>query len=155
MKTMKFYVMMLMAAVMTFGLTACGGDNNDGGSGAAPDYIGIWVMTDTQSDFTYVELTVDAWKNVEYHHVRNSNEIRKNIVTGGLSVNGNQVHLTGGAPFTTATYSVSGNTMTLQFVENGRSQTIRVERISSADAAAKVAAWEALYIASQNNQNNH
>ena len=66
MKTMKFYVMMLMAAVMTFGLTACGGDNNDdGGSGAAPDYIGIWVMTDTQSDFTYVELTANAWKNVE------------------------------------------------------------------------------------------
>lgn len=154
MKTMKFYVMMLMAAVMTFGLTACGDDNNDGGSGAAPDYIGIWVTMDAQDRFGYVELSANSWKSVEYK-VRDTGEVRKNIVSGGLSVNGNQVHLTGNSEFSDAIYAVSGNTMTLQIQQNGRVvETVRVQRISSADAAAKVAAWEAMYIAWQNSQNN-
>ena len=144
---------LLFIGLLAFGLTACGDDNNNGGSGAAPDYIGLWVLSDTETHFEYVELTATTWTNVNYR-VRN-NSIEKRNSSGGLSVNGNQVHLTGGASFTDATYAVSGNTMTLQIVQNGQIvETVQVHRISSADAAAKVAAWEALYIASQNSQNN-
>ena len=155
MKKMKFYLVMLMAAVMTFGLAACGGDSsNDGGSGSAPDYIGLWVTMDTQTRFGYTELKADTWTNIEYH-VSSSTAglVRKSMSSGGLSVNGNQIRLTGNAPFTTATYSISGNTMTISYSGNGQGQSMSLTRISSADAAAKIAGWEARYQASQSNNN--
>ena len=154
MKTMKFYLVMLMAAVMTFSLSACGGDSNNDGGGSAPDYLGIWVTMDTQTRFGYTELKTDTWTNVEYH-VSSSTAglVRKSMSSGGLSVNGNQVRISGNAPFTTATYSVSGNTMTLSYSENGQGQRMTLNRLSSADAAAKIAAWEARYQASQSNNN--
>lgn len=151
---MKFYLVMLMAAVMTFSLSACGGDSNNDGGGSAPDYLGIWVTMDTQTRFGYTELKTDTWTNVEYH-VSSSTAglVRKSMSSGGLSVNGNQVRISGNAPFTTATYSVSGNTMTLSYSENGQGQRMTLNRLSSADAAAKIAAWEARYQASQSNNN--
>ena len=152
MKTMKFYLMMLMAAVMTFGLTACGGDSNDsGGNGSAPDYVGIWLIQDSQTNFIYTECKADSWTNVEYHLSSSTGKVSKEVYSGGLSVNGNQIALTGPAPFSTGTYSISGNTMTITFTHNGNTETERMTRISSADAAAKVAAWEALYLAWQQN----
>lgn len=149
--------MMFMAAVMTFGLAACGGDSNNdgGGSGSAPDYVGLWVIKDTRSTFTYIELTTSTWKNVNYRLDSGTGKVRKEISSGSLSVNGNQITLGGNAPASNATYSISGNTMTVKFVQNGGTETETMNRISSADAAAKIAAWEALYIESQNNQNNN
>ena len=148
---MKFYLMMLMAAVMTFGLTACGGDSNDSGNGSAPDYVGIWLIQDSQTNFIYTEIKADSWTNVEYHLSSSTGNVSKEVYSGGLSVNGNQIALTGPAPFSTGTYSISGNTMTITFTHNGNTETERMTRISSADAAAKIAAWDALYIASQQN----
>ena len=146
--------MMLMAAMMTFGLAACGGDSsNDGGSGSAPDYIGVWVIKDTQTRFSYNELTTTSWTNVNYRLDTSTGKVRKEVSSGSLSVNGNQITLGGNAPASNATYSISGNTMTVTFVNNGVTETETMTRISSTDKAAKVAAWEALYIQSQNSNN--
>ena len=90
MKTMKFYAMMFIVAAMSFGLAACGDDDkttNGGGNGGGEtsyDYVGDWIIFDQQDGFGYVELTVNTWKNVEYH-VRD-NVVRKSIHSGDLTV---------------------------------------------------------------------
>ena len=153
MKKMKFYLVMLMAAMMTFGLAACGGDSSNDGGSSAPDYIGVWVIKDTQTRFSYTELTTTSWTNVNYQLNTSTGKVRKEVSSGSLSVNGNQITLGGNAPASNATYSISGNTMTVRFVQNGGAETETMTRISSADAAAKIGAWEALYIQSQNSNN--
>ena len=152
MKTMKFYAMMFIVAAMSFGLAACGDDDKtngggNGGGGTSYDYVGDWIIFDHQDGFGYVELTVNTWKNVEYH-VRD-NVVTKNIHSGDLTVEGNRIHIGGSAPFSNASYAISGNTMRISYSVDGEGQSMQLKRVSSTDDAAKIAAWEAMYQASK------
>ena len=150
---MKFYFAVLMAAVMSLSLTACGDDDDkSNGGGTNPSYIGQWIDDDTDTKFSYLELAANTWTRVEYrihsdyYNGIETRQVTKEVSSGGLSVNGNQIILAGSdAPSNTGTYTVSGNTLTVTFTVNGQAENFSFRRISTADDAAKLAGWEALY----------
>ena len=142
MKTLRLFGMMLMTVLMAFNMTACGDDDDNSGSGSA-DYVGIWVSVDQTDRMEVITLKTNSWQN-DIYKKRDSGEYTKKTHQGSLSVNGNVINITGDAPFTTATYSISGNTMTV-VAEQERVSMTRVTE----DQVKKIAAWEALVLASK------
>lgn len=148
MKTLRLFGMLLVAILTSFSMTACGDDDDDNGKdgGSTPDYIGIWVSVDRQDRMVVVTLKANDWQNDTYK--LKDGLYKKETVGGSLSVSGNKISISGDAPFSTATYSISGNTMTIipdQETEEGR---ISITRATD-DQIKKIAAWEALVLASQ------
>jgi hypothetical protein len=150
MKTLRFFGMMLMAVLMSFSMTACGDDDDDDSKdgGGTPDYVGTWVITDTRERMQVMTLKTNEWET-DIYKIRDNNEYKKEHEKGSLSVSGNKLTLTN-APFKTATYSISGNSMTIypdQETEMG--DKFVITRITE-EQVKKVAAWETLVLASQN-----
>ena len=144
MKTMKLIGMMLMAMLMTFNLTACGDDDNKKGDTA--DYVGIWVDTDTDQKMSVITLKTNSYQNDMYRKDNNTGKATKQTVSGAMSVSGNSISINGEAPFSKATYSISGNKMTI-VPEGSEGDRIVLTRATE-DHIKRIAAWETLVLAS-------
>ena len=146
MKTLRFFGMMLMTMLMAFNFTACGDDNDDkskDGGGSAPDYVGTWVDTDTKERMSVIILKTNSYQNVQYRFSQSTQKIKKEDVKGDMTVSGNVITLTGKAPFEVATYSISGNTMTIT-PQQSKEGTITLTRATETQLAT-FAAWEYAY----------
>lgn len=126
MKTLKFYGVMLMTMVVAFGFTACGDDDDDNAKNDT-DYVGIWIIQDTEWAVEATTLNKSSWENVKYWS--EDGRWKKKEHSGSLSVNGNTFTINGDAPFHTATFSISGNTMTITATDaDGRTETTKMTR---------------------------
>ena len=138
---LKTLFALMCACLMIIGFVACGSDDDKkDDAGSMPDYIGVWVEKDTQSEMYVLTLTSNSWERVEYGS--DNQGPRKKNYSGSLSVNGNAISLTGDAPFHKATYSISGNKMTI-VPEDNSSEKITFTR-ATAGQTEKIAAWEAI-----------
>jgi hypothetical protein len=66
-----------------------------------------------------------------------------------MSVNGNVITISGDAPFQTATYSISGNKMTIVPQQQTADMNTVVLTRANDEYIKKIAAWETLILASQ------
>lgn len=155
MKTLRFFGMMLMTMLMAFNFTACGDDNDDkskdgAGSGGA-DYVGIWIAVDRSDRMEVLTLKANSWQNDIYKR-RDNGEFKKETVSGALSVSGNKITISGNAPFQTAIYSISGNTMTITPEQETQDMEHITMTRATEDQIKKIAAWEALVLAYQSSK---
>lgn len=152
MKTLRFFGMMLMTMLLAFNFTACGDDDDDKSKdgGGSADYVGIWIAVDQSDRMEVIELKTNSWQNAIYKFSNSSQSYVKRSYSGSLSVSGNAITITGDAPFKTATYSISGNTMTIVPQQQTEDTDKYVMTRATEDQIKKIAAWEALVLASQN-----
>lgn len=125
MKTLRLFGMMLMTIVVAFGFTACGDDDDDNGK-TSTDYVGVWIITDTDDCVEALTFTKSAWEDVKY--VSEDGKWKKKLSTGSLLVSGNTMKIGGDSKITEGTYSISGNTMTITTTEDNRQGTIKMTR---------------------------
>ena len=126
MKTLRFFGMMLMTMVVAFGFTACGDDDDDNGKDKT-DYVGVWISADTESRVEATIFDKSTWEDVIYS--ANDGKWTKLANSGTLSVNGNVMTFSGNGATSTATYSVSGNTITIiKNTPNGQVEPLTMTR---------------------------
>lgn len=150
MKTLRFLGMMFMAAMMSFSFTACGDDNNSDGNnaGGAGTYLGQWITefrnTGDNRKIGIVELTANSWQMVQYSARYNNNvleSVSRHRDSGSLQVDGNQVTATGNnVPFRNASFTINGNTMTLNY----QGGTMTMTRPTQ-EQLSLIAAWDVAY----------
>ena len=131
MKTIKFFGMMLMAMILAFGVTACGSDDDEGGS-----YVGTWVtyadgdINSGRAEIGILTLTSNTWMMINYEV--NGDNVYKHVNSGNMKVSGNRIEVYGVDDFNDATWSVSNNVLTFSYVnERGKSKTEKYTRITS------------------------
>ena len=146
---LKSLFALMCACLMATGFVACGSDDDKGkdGSDSTPNYIGVWIEKDTQSEMYVLTLASTSWERVEYGS--DAKGPRKKVYSGSLSVSGNTLSISGNAPFNKATFSISGNQMTI-VPEGNPDQKMIVTRATDAQSE-KIVAWE--FIISNYNKN--
>lgn len=137
---LKSLFALMCACMMATGFVACGSDDDKGkdGSDSTPNYIGVWIEKDTQSEMYVLTLASTSWERVEYGS--DDKGPRKKVYSGSLSVSGNTLSISGNAPFNKATFSISGNQMTI-VPEGNPDQKMIVTRATDAQSE-KIVAWE-------------
>lgn len=125
MKTLRLFGMMLMTIVMAFGFTACGDDDDDNGKDST-DYVGVWIITDTDDCVEAITFSKSSWENVKY--VSEDGTWKKKLTSGALLVSGNTMQISGDSKLSKATYSISGNTMTIIVSSDDKPRTIKMTR---------------------------
>lgn len=147
MKTLRLFGMMLMTVLMAFNMAACGDDDEEdgNGNGGSSNYVGIWIESDTDERMDVVTLKTSSWQTDNYRS--NNGEVTKRTSTGPMTVNGNQITISG-APFESGTYSISGNTMTIKAKSQNGEETMKLTRATD-DQIKRIAAWETLVLASK------
>ena len=152
MKTLRFFGMMLMAVMVSFSMTACGDDDDDdeggGGGFGGGSYAGEWVVENDNfpnypSEIAVLKLTSNTW-TVRYYHAEDAQNIYKSPASGKLSVSGSTMKVSGeGVDFSEGTWSVTGNTMKLTYVddEDGKKYTDTYTRLTS-EQSKVLAAWD-------------
>ncbi|VGO12083.1 hypothetical protein PDESU_00633 [Pontiella desulfatans] len=115
----KRILLMLVGFCLLGLLAGCGGDDDGGGGGSSGDgsaLVGTWKYTEDASEGRYAVFTFNSGGSYDYEAYA-----YHNLIMGGSGtwvVNGNKLILDG---FDEATYSISGDTLTIVYSDSGDS----------------------------------
>lgn len=151
MKTIRLFGMMLMAVLLSFSMTACGDDDDDddSGFGGGSSYKGDWVVEKSRnfpsypSEIIVLTLNSNTWK-IRSYSAQSAQEIYKYVASGTLSVSGSKVKVIGGDSDVNGAegnWSVSGNTLTITYNENGKQKKETYQRLTSEESKI-IATWD-------------
>lgn len=125
MKTLRFFGMMLMAVVLSFGMSACGSDDDGGGSSSI---VGEWVTVQSSSnymDIVIINIQGGGTYRTTIYTMEGSNmntedptveHVYKYTASGTYKLDGNKI-ITDGSTEATYTLSSSGQTLYIKDVK--------------------------------------
>ena len=104
--------MMLAAVIMAFGMSACGSDDDNSGSGSNSDLVGSWYQYDDETGLYEIMTFSSDWQfTITILGQKKDGTWLKYSVVSQYQVNGNTLTTIINGTRATGTFSRSGNTL--------------------------------------------